>query len=193
MHVTKMGSSDTLQIKLPTWVLNKLNKQRIEMEAHRSVTTASSQADEHSPAPVGWTKTGHLPVGTEQHSPTPRGQLTPKTMKGQRETRRKFWKRLPHGNQASGEGFPSDAVSEMGTLNFVTAVNSTIGMLGLLSLGNPDQTHPFLSFTSSPGAGQWVPVLETHTDTPLPQWCTELTGSPAVEQILLFTLILGPK
>lgn len=81
--------------------------------------------------------------------------------------------------------------SEMGTLkeeheagliegayiqHFVTAVNSTIGMLGLLSLGNPDQTQPFLSFTSSPGRGQWVPVLETHPDTPLPQWCTELTG-----------------
>lgn len=65
MHVTKIGSSDTLQIKFPTWVLNKLNKQRIKMEAHKAFTTASSQADERNPTPVGWTKAGHLLVGTE--------------------------------------------------------------------------------------------------------------------------------
>lgn len=116
MHVTKMGSSDILQIKFPTWVLNKLNKQRIKVEAHKSVTTASSQADEHNPAPVGWTKAGYLPVGKEQHSPTPRGQLTPKTMKGQRETRREFWKRLPVETRLREKDSLLMPFSEMGTL-----------------------------------------------------------------------------
>lgn len=106
MHVAKMKASEHRSIKFPIWVLNMVSKQRIKMEARKSFTTASSQADEHDSRSAGWTKAGYLPARAEQHGPTPCGQLTPKGMKGQRETKREFWKKLPHRNQAQEKVIP---------------------------------------------------------------------------------------
>lgn len=82
-----------------------LSKQRIKRKAHKSFTTASSQADKYDSRSAGWTKAGHLPARAEQHGPIPCSQLTPKGMKGKRD-RGEFWKKLPCRNQALEKVIP---------------------------------------------------------------------------------------